>query len=257
MPAGRVRAMVRAGICSPVKSGSSLEFSFQDLVLLRAAEGLVKAEVPGRRLRRALRALALKMPGRPLSGVRILAEGREVIVRDGDAAWQPETGQTLLDFEAPAPAASAPAPQASAEPEPPPVATDALAWFERALSLETDDPAAAKAAYEAALEEDPRLADAWVNLGRIAHDGDDAEEAARCYGRAIEIDAGDPVSHYDLALALEDLGRTKEAVARYEKAVELDPKFADAHWNLGRLLVRIGRRAAALRHLAAYKKLTE
>jgi tetratricopeptide (TPR) repeat protein len=43
----------------------------------------------------------------------------------------------------------------------------------------------------------------------------------------------------------------------YHEAVEIDPNFADAHFNLGRLLERTGRRAQALRHLLAYRRLTE
>ena len=35
---------------------------------------------------------------RPLSGVRIVADGRRVVVRQGRTAWHPESGQVLFSF---------------------------------------------------------------------------------------------------------------------------------------------------------------
>src|SRR5512143_2459244 len=76
VPAARVRGIVRAGLCRPARHGRTLEFSFQDLVLLRAAHGLLRADVPPRRVRHALSELATQLPpDRPLSGVRIYADG--------------------------------------------------------------------------------------------------------------------------------------------------------------------------------------
>ncbi len=248
MPEDHIRTIVEAGLCSPA---SGTEFSFQDLVLLRAAEGLFRS-VPRRRLRRALRAIAAQLPeGASASGLRIVAQGADVVVREGGTAWQPETGQTVLDFEPPA--ASSPA--AAAPPRPERVQS-AMQWFERALSLELEDPEAAMAAYLEAVEKDPDLVDAWVNLGRVAHDTERLPEAERCYRRALELSPDDPVAHYDIALVLEDLGRAGEAIVHYQKAVALDPTLADAHFNLGRLLSRTNRRADAIRHLSEYKRLT-
>src|SRR5215470_4726410 len=91
--------MVRAGWCHPDKSGRVFAFQFQDLVLLRTAHGLARARVPPRRVKRALSELLRQLPPeRPLSGVRISAAGGQVVVRDRDAVWQPESGQMLLDF---------------------------------------------------------------------------------------------------------------------------------------------------------------
>jgi hypothetical protein len=36
----------------------------------------------------------------------------------------------------------------------------------------------------------------------------------------------------------------------------IDPRLADAHFNLSRLYEKAGKRAAALRHLGAYRRLT-
>jgi Tfp pilus assembly protein PilF len=255
--------MVRAGLGQPLLQGRALEFGFQDLVLLRTAHGLLKAQVPPRRVRLALTHLARQLPpDQPLSGVRIYADGRQVVARDGRAVWRPESGQVLFSFEVDDLACQAgvvvPAQRrrkrttAPADPK-----REAAAWFERGLALEQDDVAAASAAYRRALECDPRLSDAYINLGRLAHEAGDIGEAARLYDLALKYSPNDAIAHYDLALALEDLHSSDAAVSHYQRAIAIDPEFADAHFNLGRLLQRLGHRIQAMQHLLAYGKLTK
>ena len=99
IPPHQVRRIVGSGLCRPERRGRRYAFSFQDLVVLRAARELLAARVPAARVRRALAALARELPPeRPLSGLRIHAHGSEVAVCDGRASWQPETGQTLFRF---------------------------------------------------------------------------------------------------------------------------------------------------------------
>ncbi len=256
-----VRAMVYAGWCKPGRVGQRYRFAFQDVVLLRAAVGLLKAQVPPRRIRRALNELLRQLPAdRPLSGVRIAAVGGRVVVRQGDSVWQPESGQLQFAFTVDELARRAATPQTLA-PRPgrgtrAPAGEDTTDLFERALALEDEDPEAARAAYERVLAADPDHADAWVNLGRLAHEADDATTAARCYHEALQRDETDPVTHYNLALASEDLERTTQAVAHYRRALALNPRFADAHYNLGQLLGRLGDRAEGLRHMVRYRQLT-
>jgi hypothetical protein len=258
----RVRSMVHAGLGQPRPRGRGLEFGFQDLVLLRTAHGLLKAEVPPRRVRLALTHLARQLaPDRPLSGVRIYADRRQVVARDGRATWRPDSGQVVFSFEIDDLARRAgivvPArrrrkrPAVPADPR-----QEAAVWFERGLALEEDDVAAASTAYRRALECDPGLGDAYINLGRLAHEGGDIGEAARLYHLALECSPDDAIAHYDLALALEDLHNSNAAVSHYQRALAIDPEFADAHFNLGRLLERLGRRSQAMQHLLTYKKLT-
>jgi len=260
--------MVRAGWCVPGRAGRAYAFHFQDLVLLRTAHGLAQARVPARRVKRALAELLRQLPtDRPLSGIRISADGGRVIVRDGESLWQPESGQLLLDFavdelarrtaiQTPA----APRPLRAAGPVraagPPPRDVESAAdWFNYAVDAEDDDVETARNAYQRALELDPELSDAYVNLGRLAHEAGDAETAARCYHQALAGDELDPVTHYNLALALEDLERHGEALAHYLRAVALNPTFADAHYNLSQLLDRLGRKTEALRHMVRYRQL--
>ena len=260
---GRVRAMVRAGLGRPLLRGRALEFGFQDLVLLRTAHGLLKAEVPTRRVRLALTELARQLPPeRPLSGVRVSADGREVVARDERAAWRPASGQVVFSFNVDDLARRAGVVDLvqSRRNRVPPAADhrhEAADWFERGLALEQEDAAAACTAYRRALECDPRLSDAYINLGRLAHEAGDVGEAARLYHLALECAPEDAIAHYNLALALEDLHNANVAVAHYERAIAIDAEFADAHFNLARLLERLGRRTDAMRHLLVYKRLTD
>jgi tetratricopeptide (TPR) repeat protein len=261
IPPARVRAMVRAGWCQPARDGRRFRFAFQDVVLLRTALGLRQAHVPATRVRRALRELLRQLPSdRPLSGVRIVAAGGRVIARSGDRVWQPESGQLQFAFtvdELARRAGAAPRPLPPRRRTPPPAAPgeSAIDWFERGVALEDDDPEAARAAYERAVAIDPGHADAWVNLGRLAHEAGDPGTAARCYHQALLRDDTDPVTHFNLGLANEDLDKSAEAAAHYRRAVALNPRFADAHYNLAQLLSRLGRRDEAMRHMVRYRQL--
>jgi tetratricopeptide (TPR) repeat protein len=262
MSPGELRGYVRAGFLSPGRGAhGELLFSFQDLVFLRTAHGLTEARLPPRRIRRAFSRLREQLPeGRPLSAVRLAAEGSRIVAEDGARRWQPETGQILLDFgpdEGAAPAApdlaeaGAFPPAPGAEPE-----FSAEQWFELACELEAESPDEAIAAYRRALALDAAYADAHVNLGRLLHEGGDAENAAAHYEAALEARPDDAVAAFNLGVAEEDRRRLPEALLAYKKAVRLDPENADAHFNAAALAEKLGRGAEALQHLQAYRRLT-
>jgi predicted Zn-dependent protease len=257
----RVRALVRGGICSPTRDGRRLEFSFQDIILLRTAVGLLQAKVPARRVRAALRQLTRQMEGRPLTGARVYADGRNVVVRMGRQAWQADSGQGVFVFEVDdlARRSTAVVPVRARRPHKEkkrPTCVTATDWFEQALALEETDPAEAEESYQKAIALDPQMSDAYLNLGRLVHEKGKPKEAIRLYQRAIKTAPGDAIAYYNMAMALEDIGDLEGAAASYHHALELEGDFADAHFNLGRLLEILGRREHALRHLLAYRKLT-
>ena len=258
MEPARIRGIVRSGFCRPARSGRRYAFSFQDLVVLRTAKGLIDAKVPAARVRRALAALTRELPPeRPVSGLRVYADGREVAVCDGGAVWQPATGQTLFDFDVDALAREVRSVQAARRPAPAGAvpAVRARAEFESGLDLEDEAPEEACAAYLRALELDPELVDTYVNLGRLVHEAGRAREAAALYRAALARCPDDAVIHFNLALALEDTEGPEAAALEYERTLELDPDFADAHFNLAGLCEQLGRQADAVRHYSAYKRL--
>ena len=257
----QIRSYSRAGFLSPARGArGDLRFSFQDLVLLRAAKGLMAARIPAARIRRALRRLKQELPrGRALSELRITAEGHRVMARDGALTWIPDSGQLVLDFDVAtlaqraAPLARRQAAAARRLEED----FDADEWFALGLELEVSAPEDARDAYRRALELDPHHADAHVNLGRLLQEAGRPADAEAQY-RAVLADQPDhPTAWYNLGIALEDVRRPAEAIKAYERAIAADRRLADAYFNLARLYEQAGKRAAALRHLSKYRLLTE
>jgi len=271
-PASTILAWARGGLITPQRGPrGAYVFSFQDLAVLRTARELLGAELPARRVREALERLREQIPaGRPLSAVRLEALGQLVLVRDRGILWEPATGQLHLDLDGAPPAASpgggseeragdivafpigGVAPGAPSE-----VAASADDWFDHAVELEATETDEAARAYRRALELDPALADAHVNLGRLLHERGAVHEATEHYRAALEADPASARAHYNLGVALEDLGEPDGAARAYHEALDRDPELAVAHFNLSRLFEAAGASAQALSHLVAYKRLLE
>lgn len=255
----QIQIYVRAGFLSPRRGPrGDFRFTLQDLVLLRSAKELSE-RIPARRVRRALRRLREQLPsGRPLTGVRVTAEGDDVVVHEGRSAWDADSGQRLLDFEV-AEIATKVAPlarraaEAARAPGAEPNASD---WYDIACDLEHAEPELARDAYGRSLELDPNHADARVNLGRLLQEAGQARAAETHYRLALVTEPRNATAAFNLGVALEDLGRAEEAIRAYEQALACDPASADAHFNAARLYERTGRKAAAFRHLKAYRVLT-
>lgn len=261
MSEARIRELVRSGLPQTERRGRRYAFSFQDLVVLRAAHELIASRVPTARVGRCLASLLRQLPAdRPLSGLRIWADGARVVVQDGSICWNPDTGQTVLDFDRSFDVAEIERETekvtALNEPLDTSEASQARVEFERALELEDEDPMAACTCYGRAIELDPSLVDAYVNLGRIAHEAGRPAEAVRLYRLALERSPEDPIVWFNLALAVEDTGSAETAARHYERALALAADFADAHYNLAVLCEKLDRPHDALRHYAAYRRLT-
>ena len=259
IPVRRVRRLAAAGLMSPQRSsGNRFLFSFQDLVLLRTAQGLDDAKVPRRRIVTALKALAAQLPpDRPLSAVRVRVEGAHVVVRDNNLAWEPESGQTLLDFaiqeigDKVAPLARPAVKRAIS------TAETAEQWFNAALESEQIGASAdAAEAYRRVLELDSEHIAARINLGRLHHVARELDEAERLYREALARDPQHPTARFNLGVVLEDRGAHSDAIREYLEATRLDPRIADAHYNLARLYQQSGDAQAALRHFSRFKALT-
>lgn len=259
MPAAQIRAYSANGFLDPDRDAEGeLRFGFHDLIVLRTAAELTRAKIPPRKVKRALERLRKQLPaGRSITSLRIAADGERVIVRDGEALWNPESGQALFDF-AVADLATRTAPftlraveearERSSEP-------GAAEWYELGCELELTSGAEARDAYERAIRLEPGHADAHVNLGRLLHEGGDAASAAAEYGRALDSDPGCAIAAFNLGVALEDLERPADAARAYERALAIDPSNADAHYNLAGILEQRGEKATALNHLKEYRKL--
>lgn len=277
LPRSTLSSLVRLGFVQPARgSRRQYLFSFQDLIILRAARALMEANIPRRRLRRSLGHLRERLPQAvPLSGLAICAVGEQVVVREGANHWQAQDGQYLLGFDvtvqngilrmsehrrarvrAPQPAeGSAGAAGGAAAAPADDAARDAEYWFAEGTRLESIEPAAALAAYARAAAADPASAAAWINWGRLLHESGDARAAETVYRRALGQCGADSLLLFNLGVALEDLGDPQAALEAYHGAISEDPNLADCHYNLARLYESAGKTQHAIRHLGQYRRL--
>jgi tetratricopeptide (TPR) repeat protein len=267
VPPSRLRAYLRSGLVSPRRGErGELRFTFQDLVLLRRAEGLVESRIAPRRVHHALRRLREGLPeGVPLLQVQLEADGGKVVVSDGKQRWEPSSGQVVFDFNREREDTGAlhelrtkPSPPAPAGPSPPaPRVFTADEHYEMGYAAEeAGDPRTAMAEYQRAIALCPTHADARVNLGRLLHEAERPADALAQYRAALEVRADDPIAAFNFGVALEDLGRLPEAIDAYRRAIAIAPDSADAHYNIARLYEQSGQSESAIRHLLIYRRLT-
>lgn len=246
----RVRSFISGGLLPSRSQPEGRAFTFRDLVLLRSAKGLADRNVAPRRIRAALQRLGTQLPaGQSVSSISLDAKGQRLLARDGEATWEPETGQGELALDAPAPRAG------TVHQLPTPAGPEVDVRFQQALALEEVDPSSAATLYADILRQAPTHADAHVNLGRLHHGAGRLSAAEAHYRAALAAQPGDAVAAYNLAVALDDQGRSADALASYHRALQVDPALADAHYNLARLHEGRGERMLALRHLKEYRRL--
>lgn len=257
----QVRAFVKTGLLNAAighEPYDRYKYSFQDVVLLRMAKQLRDANAGAQAIARTLRTLKARLPaGKSLSSVRVTVVGRDVLVREQDSLWDPESGQIQIDFPMSsltrevAPMVKAAARDAHLE-----SSTTADDWYDLGIDLEMiGDYEEAKKVYRTAIEQDPMHADACVNLGRLVHLSGEAKEALSFFDRALKINPQHVTAWFNLGVVQEGQEATEQAIRAYKKVVSLDEEFPDAHYNLARLYERTGDKRAAVRHLNAFRKL--
>jgi tetratricopeptide (TPR) repeat protein len=113
----------------------------------------------------------------------------------------------------------------------------------------------AAAAYRKALELDPYLVAALINLANIHYSRDELAEAQALYERAIGLEPDFFEAHFNLGNIYHDLGRFPEAQSCYREALRLNSRYADAHFYLAVTLEKMGLSADARPHWRAYQQL--
>jgi len=253
LPNSRIRSFVRAGFVAPAKNKTgTLQFSFRDLLFLKTAKSLLASRVPPKRIVTILSSLKRQLPGEQhLSSLKIYADGRRVVVWDGKAQWQPDSGQFLFNFDARSVMRTLKLPQ----PKPAKANLNPRYWFDLAVEFEKTSREEAERAYEKALELDPAMSDAHMNLGKLYHDAGMLKKCESHYQAAVKHAPDEAAPYYNLGVLLEDLKRPREAVVFYREALKRDPAFADAHYNLGLLLEALEIKKEAFTHLRAAHRL--
>ena len=253
----RLRTLDRAEIVSPSGSKKGRRaYTFQDLIALRATLLLAK-NIKLREVARAIGALKQSLPKvtRPLQELRIVSDGRRVVVRAHDGAFEAVTGQLVLDFQVTAlrdDVVRVLRPESAAG-----RAKTAYDLYAKASMLDEDPETfdEAEALYTRALGLDPQLAIAHTNLGNIRFRRGDDAGAEASYLRALAIDDKQPEAHYNLGYVMLERGDAIRAVPFFETAITRDPRFADAHFNLAMALEQLRDHPKAHMHWRRYLEL--
>jgi len=239
----------RLRLVSPHRGQDTPFYDFRDLIGLRTVKQLLEHGVSPNRLQRALTALNKKLSQvqTPLSELRILSDGKDVLVEQGSARLEPLSGQFVLNFET----------RELDEKVRVIAERSAEEWFAMALSYEADGKTRAHAmqAYDRCLEVDPGKVDALLNCGTLHYEDGNLEKAADYFQRALALEPRNPLAHFNLGSVLEDLGNLEQARQHLRQAVRLDPGYSDAHYNLAFVCEKLAASAEAREHWQTYIKL--
>ena len=88
-----------------------------------------------------------------------------------------------------------------------------------------------------ALELDPERAELHYNLGVLEASGNRLREAEAAFRKAVELNPNYAAALTNLGQMLETRQRYSEAMALYERAVESQPDYPLGHFHLGRMLL--------------------
>ena len=234
-----LRYLVKCGVLRPVlRTNADTFFAFPDVAAIKQAnDGLAR----GASLRSVVRALIAMRQGQLEFDFRLDAAPAKIL-----SLRRPKT-------DAGAPAAQPPEGQATRR-------DTALAeqYFLAASALDDGDDSTeeeAAAAYRKALEHDPYLVAALINLANIHYRRDELVEAEALYTRAIGLEADFFEAHFNLGNIYHDLGRLPESQACYLEALHLNPFYADAHFYLAVTFEKSGQSQEARPHWRAYQQL--
>ncbi|HXN65158.1 MAG TPA: tetratricopeptide repeat protein [Candidatus Acidoferrales bacterium] len=230
----------------PRKGSPDKSYDFRDLISLRTAKQLIEKGIPANRLQRSLAALRKQLSevNSPLNELRILSNGRQVVVEQNGSRVEPITGQLVLNFETR---------ELSSVVQVRP-RTGAEDLFAAALRLDSPGTpqVAAIEAYERVLEADPDHVHAWMNLGTLHYEQGSLAEAAECFRRAAASEPTNALAHYNLGSVLEALGELGEARTHLRRAIALNERSADAHYNLAFVCEKLGEITEARQHWQRY-----
>jgi tetratricopeptide (TPR) repeat protein len=113
----------------------------------------------------------------------------------------------------------------------------------------------ALAAFNAAVEIDPKFVEARINVGQVTLGFRKYDTAREMFSKAIELSPKNYDAYIGLGIALRGLKDLDGAEAQYKKAIDLDPRRGDAYYNLALLYKEF--RSSKEDFVASYKKAKE
>ena len=238
-----LRYLQKWGFIRPAfKNNADTFFAFSDLTLLRNVNGELQKGVS---FRAVLRDLQASRTGQLTFDFRIDAQPARIIALKPREALTPAPARPSTDRSGGSPLPSRPL-------------TTAEQYFLMGSLLDDgtlERQEEAGLAYRRALEEDPDLVAALINLANIRYGRDELAEAQALYERAILLDPSYFEAHFNLGNIHHDHGRYEDAEACYREALSLNPEYADAHFYIAVTLEKMSRSAEARPHWRAYQRL--
>ena len=227
--------MQKWGLIQPTPRGNGeVSYSFADVTLIRQADSELGE---GASFRAVMRSLLASRTGQLAFDFRLAAEPAKVL-----QLRRPEPPPLAALMDAP--------PRRETK--------SAEAEFVAASTIDDGDPGhfdEALAAYRRALEIDPDLVPALINLANIHYTRNEIAEAQALYERAIALDPDVFEAHFNLGNIFHDLARYSDARTCYRDALHLNPTYADAHFYLAVTLEKNGQSQEARLHWRAYQEL--
>jgi tetratricopeptide (TPR) repeat protein len=251
----QLRGWERQSLIRPAQT-----FTLPDLIALRTLVKLRRDRIPAATIRAALTDIRQKLRdvNDPLRELKVIAEGKRIRVEISSGQhMEALSGQLLLNFDGDElrrlltfPTGDRGAASVREQRD------KAEKWFRKGLQLEQAGASGdAIAAYETAVQLDPKSAGAWVNLGTIYFNARQFGKAEAYYRRALEADSGYALAHFNIGNLHDERGDYERALHHYRHAVQLSPQYADAHYNLALLYQSAGHVMEAVRHWKLYLKL--
>jgi tetratricopeptide (TPR) repeat protein len=255
----RIRSWQRRGWLVPVQQTHRLAyFDFQELTVARQLAELQRGGATPRWLAKNLALIERKFPdvSRPLAVLRLMIEGRTLLVRRGDDLVEPG-GQLRIDFDAvgrdaendPPPTLPSPAIFLSRQPllGPADAAPEQLLTWAAELD-EAGDLKQAAEMYRAALAAGGPQPEVCFHLAEVLYRAGDLAGARERYFAALELDEDYVEARANLGCLLLELGETDLAISAFAGALRSHEGYADVHYHLARTLDDLGRQKEAAAH---------
>ena len=108
------------------------------------------------------------------------------------------------------------------------------------------DPAQAEKHYREAIALNPNAAEAHYSFGVLCYQWKRRDEARAAFARALAINPGYAEAHNNLGTMLEEEGKLESAAEHFRRAIEVQPSFALARFHLGRIYANQRRYSEAI-----------
>jgi tetratricopeptide (TPR) repeat protein len=225
-----LRYLVKCGVIQPVlRTNADIYFAFPALPPIRQANDELAG---GRSFRSVVRALMASNQGQLALDFRLDARPARIVTLQRPAANRPAVSSSDAAL--------------------------AERYFRAGSALDDgSEPGRERTAtaYRKALEFDPYLVPALINLANIHYCQDEPTEAQVLYERAIALEPDYFEAHFNLGNIHHDLGRLSEALGCYREALHLNPGYPEGHFYLAVTLEKMGLSGEARPHWRAYQKL--